>query len=130
MDFSTVDPIYPSKSGLYAFTRTATLARGQFVLKSLSDRPESVIAVVSHSGFLRTAVSQRHFANADYRIFEFEVTEGGDSGLNRLREIERTEENGGGMGWSYKGRAKIEEGDFPPQEAEQVGSEVVGEVPR
>ena len=76
-DFSAVDPLYPDKTtdvatNPYAFTRTAILARGQKCLEMLYARPEKVIAVVSHSGFLRAAICHRRFANADWRVFDFE----------------------------------------------------------
>lgn len=129
-DFSSVDPLYPDKTthlrtNPYAFTRKAILARGQACLKSLYARPEKVIAVVSHSGFLRTAVCNRQFFNADYRIFDFDlekmkkskdVGEGIDGeGLFYLKEWPETEEKGGGMGRSEKGIASIVDTDFPPE---------------
>ncbi|PSN65387.1 phosphoglycerate mutase-like protein [Corynespora cassiicola Philippines] len=129
-DFSSVDPLYPDKTthlrtNPYAFTRKAILARGQACLKSLYARPEKVIAVVSHSGFLRTAVCNRRFFNADYRIFDFDlekmkkskdVGEGIDGeGLFYLKEWPETEEKGGGMGRSEKGIAYIVDTDFPPE---------------
>ncbi|CAD0026456.1 unnamed protein product [Aureobasidium pullulans] len=93
IDYSTVDPLWPSKTGPYAFTRSATIARGQSCLRNLHSRKEKVIAVVSHSGFLRCAISLCKYANADYRIFDFAETskEGGDLELVEWKE---TEENG------------------------------------
>lgn len=69
IDFSSVDPTYPSKSAHtpYAFTRSAVVGRGQTCLKNLYNRKEKVIAVVSHSGFLRCAVS--HCKWVQYRTF-------------------------------------------------------------
>ena len=63
LDFSAVDPIYPDKSydTPYAFRRSTNLARGQSCLRKLHARPEQVIAVVSHSGFLRTTISKRRY---------------------------------------------------------------------
>ncbi|KAJ4347655.1 hypothetical protein N0V95_005228 [Ascochyta clinopodiicola] len=60
-DFSTVDLSFPDKkrdrsNNPYAFTQKAVLARGQTCLRALYQRSEKVIAVVSHAGFLRTAV--------------------------------------------------------------------------
>jgi hypothetical protein len=111
---------------MYAFTRPAVLARGQSVLKALHSRTEKVIAVVSHSAFLRTAVTSRRFANADYRIFEFEDE---STGHFRLREWEETSQKGGGMGWSVKGVHGILDGDFDDEE-DGVDGEAVGEVPK
>ena len=117
-DYTTVDPLWPFKTGPYAFTRSATIARGQSCLRSLHTRKEKVIAVVSHSGFLRCAISLCKYANADYRIFDFKNTaEGKDLELVEWKE---TEENGGGLGESEKGKAEIETSDFPKEKAEEV----------
>ncbi|TIA54297.1 phosphoglycerate mutase-like protein [Aureobasidium pullulans] len=125
IDYSTVDPLWPSKTGPYAFTRSATIARGQSCLRNLHSRKEKVIAVVSHSGFLRCAISLCKYANADYRIFDFAETskEGGDLELVEWKE---TEENGGGLGESEKGRAKVEESDFPAEEQVEEVKEQLG----
>ncbi|KAB2571557.1 Histidine phosphatase superfamily clade-1 [Lasiodiplodia theobromae] len=126
VDFQTVDPIYPEKvepaTNPYAFSRRAVVARGQTCLEWLHKRPEKVIVVVSHSGFLRCSVSQRRYANADYRVFDFEERKG--DGAYRLREWEITES--GGMGKSERGTAVITETDFPREE--QLG-EATQEVP-
>ncbi|KAF2499309.1 phosphoglycerate mutase-like protein [Lophium mytilinum] len=128
---STVDPLYPHKttpsSNPYAFTRLAVLARGQACLKALYSRKEKVIAVVSHSGFLRTAVSGRRYANADFRIFEFDEEamekEKGlgldGEGLFRLKEWKETEEKGGGMGKSEKGVFGVRKTDFPEETVDE-----------
>lgn len=137
LDFSAVDPSYPDKTSPnnpYAFTRRAVLARGQACLRWLHARPEKVIIVVSHSGFLRTAVSQRRYANADYRVFEFDddVIDGKGEKLLRLREWEQTESLGGGMGRSEKGVATVLPRDFPRDAAEDekvVENEATSEVP-
>jgi broad specificity phosphatase PhoE len=144
-DFSKVDPLYPDKTtnlhnNPYAFTGKAIFARGQTCLKALYSRPEKVIAVVSHSGFLRTAICNRRFFNADYRIFEFDEdamaesktnSEGVDGqGLFVLREWPETEEKGGGMGRSDKGVFKSEMGDFPPDvQPPEVEEEQTKELP-
>ncbi|CAD0082484.1 unnamed protein product [Aureobasidium vineae] len=125
-DYSTVDPLWPSKTGPYAFTRTATIARGQSCLRDLHSRKEKVIAVVSHSGFLRCAISLCKYANADYRIFEFKDTEQGDD--LELVEWKETERNGGGLGESEKGRAAIEDSDFPERRAEEVEQKLGGKT--
>lgn len=138
-DFSKVDPLYPDKtsslpSNPYAFTRRAILARGQACLQSLYSRSERVIAVVSHAGFLRAAVCNRRFANADWRIFEYDedemrkCNEGGD-GLNErvlylLKEWKETEERGGGMGRSEIGTFGPETVDFPVEVREEEAREV------
>jgi broad specificity phosphatase PhoE len=129
-DFSSVDPSYPDKTtdlstNPYAFTQKAILARGQTCLKALYARPEKVIAVVSHSGFLRTAVCNRMFFNADWRVFNYDEEamqqskargEGVDGqGVFVLKELEETEKNGGGMGRSDVGVFGINDDDFPPE---------------
>ncbi|KAF2142185.1 uncharacterized protein K452DRAFT_287404 [Aplosporella prunicola CBS 121167] len=140
VDFSDLDATYPEKrspkDNIYRFTRSAVVARGQSALASLYDRPEKVIIVVSHSGFLRCAVSGRRYANADYRVFEF--VEKYSRGQYELKERESTE-GSGGMGRSEKGVAGIVETDFPEEEAlngveeklgERTQKEAVAEVPK
>ncbi|KAK7527661.1 histidine phosphatase superfamily [Phyllosticta citriasiana] len=141
LDFSAVDPTYPNKtspspsSNPYGFTRRAVLARGQACLRWLHARPEKVIAVVSHSGFLRCAVSARRYANADYRVFEFDDDNADNvDGLIRVREWEQTEALGGGMGRSEKGVARVVPRDFPRDVAAAddevvVEGEATSEVP-
>ena len=119
-DFSGVDPLYPDKTSNletnpYAFTERAIVARGQTCLKDLYSRPEKVIAVVSHSGFLRTAVCNRQFFNADWRVFDYDEEEMEKQGKFVLREWEETEKKGGGMGRSDVGVFGIVDGDFPPE---------------
>ncbi|KAI5272219.1 hypothetical protein E4T47_04460 [Aureobasidium subglaciale] len=131
-DYSHVDPLWPSKTGPFAFTRTATVTRGQSCLHDLYSRKEKVIAVVSHAGFLRCAISLCKYSNADYRVFDFKESDG--KGDLELVEWEETERNGGGMGESEKGRARIEESDFPDEQIEEVekqlGEQVDGEAVR
>lgn len=113
-DYDSVDPIYPAKTGLYAYTQEAVLQRGVVARKWLKARSEKVIAVVTHAAFLRTSVAHARFANADYRIFKFPSEDDGDE----MVESESTEARGGGMGRSGKGRMEIEEGDFRNAEEE------------
>lgn len=141
-DFSAVDPLYPDKtsnlaSNPYAFTRKAIVARGQTCLKDLYSRPEKVIAVVTHSGFLRTAVCNRMFFNADWRVFDFDEEATQKQGRFVLKEWPETETKGGGMGRSDVGVFGIVETDFPPEldaaegdaRVEQVG-EANEQVPK
>lgn len=76
IDFETVDPVWPDKTSAkgqrYAFTRPAILSRGRRCLEDLVRRPEKLIFVVSHSGFLRDGVAGFWWSNADYRIFDME----------------------------------------------------------
>lgn len=129
-DFSSVDPSWPDKttnlaSNPYAFTQKAVLARGQTSLKALYSRPEKVIAVVTHSGFLRTAVCNRMFFNADYRVFTFDeeaMAKAEKEGQKKfiLKESEETEKKGGGMGRSDVGVFGIQKNDFPPEHLDEI----------
>lgn len=116
-DFSTVDPIYPDKSSpkgkRYAQDRSAVLNRAQFALRKLYDRPEELIIVVSHSAFMRLAVTGAQFANADYRIFDFKMRENEDDAFS-LIEWESTRSNGGGLGLSPKAQVELGSGNLPP----------------
>lgn len=117
VDYSTLDPVYPDKSTpagqKYAYNKKALLARGQSALRKLYDRPEKVIIVVSHSGFLRLCVSGCWYYNSDYRIFEFEEhLEDGEP--YRLKQSVETLENGGGLGLSIKHPVAL--GDGLPEE--------------
>ncbi|KAH6629771.1 histidine phosphatase superfamily [Boeremia exigua] len=132
-DFSGVDPLYPDKTtnlatNPYAFTQKAIVARGQTCLKDLYSRPEKVIAVVSHSGFLRTAVCERSFFNADWRVFDFDDVESQKQGKFVLKEWELTEKKGGGMGRSDVGVFGIVDGDFPPETEDVKTQPQLGEV--
>jgi hypothetical protein len=100
-DWSTVDPVFPAKTRLYAYTIPALTKRGIEVRKWLRERLEKVVAVVSHSGFLRCGVSNRKFAYADFRIFDFVEVDGQVN--PKLVEWELTESNGGGLGKSPRG---------------------------
>ncbi|KAI3322383.1 phosphoglycerate mutase-like protein [Xylariaceae sp. AK1471] len=103
IDYSTVDPVWPDKTSpagsQYHYTKTAIIARGQAALKKLYERPEKVIIVVSHSGFLRVGVTGCWFFNADYRIFDFAAMESPESQY-RLEQHASTKEKGGGLGLS------------------------------
>ena len=137
-DFSSVDPSFPDKTtggsrNPYAFTEKAIVERGQAALRELYNRKEKVIGVVSHSGFLRTAVCNRMFFNADWRVFEWDEEAMSKDGRCVLREREETEVKGGGMGRSDVGVFGIVEGDFPLEEEaakeEKVAGEATGEKP-
>jgi len=126
-DWSSVDPEFPTKTGLYAFTKDSLIQRGIAARKWLRDRPEKVIAVVSHSGFLRAGVSYRQYFNADFRIFEFG---GGDDEIGgKLIEWELTEKKGGGLGKSWQGVWPMKKGDYPEDSAEKAHGEAVSENP-
>lgn len=108
LDFAGVDPVFPDKTSpvgaRYRYQRAALVARAQAALAELHARPERVVVVVSHSAFLRQAVTGDHWANADYRIYDFVEraagAEGADAGPYRLRQSALTKGTGG-MGRSY-----------------------------
>ena len=110
---------YPEKTGIYAFTPPAVLARGEACLAWLKARPEKVIAVVSHSGFLRVGIANRGFANGDYRVFDF--VDGDELKASRSREmddrpglLERDITRGkGGLKTSWEGRQGVESQVWP-----------------
>lgn len=132
IDFSTLDPIFPKKEGPYAYTESAITTRAADFLSWARARPEKVIVVVSHAGFLRIGLVHRHFMNADYRVFSFKdddaiAAEGVEEGLVEWEEtstaIEReyvdrvTKENktgplSGGMKKSWPGYAPTNPEDF------------------
>jgi broad specificity phosphatase PhoE len=118
VDFRHVDPVYPDKTTeagrKYAYNRRAIVERGQSVVRELRDR-EGTVVVVSHSGFMRTAVTGRWFFNADYRVFEFDHAHAhADGNVNGLKQWEITER--GGMGRSRIERVVI--GEEIPDEDE------------
>jgi hypothetical protein len=123
VDLSSVDPVYPDKmtpaGAHYAYNKKALLGRAQAALSRLYDRPEKVIIVVSHSGFMRLCVSGCWFYNADYRIFEFEDRDSAADGAYRLKQSAETKEKGGGLGWSLK-VAVVLGSDLPDEEPSKV----------
>lgn len=125
-DWSEVDPVFPAKTGLYEYSKRGLTERGIAARRWLRDRPEKVIAVVSHSGFLRVGVSYKRYENADFRIFDF--AEGGEEVGGRLVEWDLTEARGGGLGKSGRETFTLGPGDFPPEKEEAVG-EVTSEKP-
>ncbi|KAI1306150.1 phosphoglycerate mutase-like protein [Xylaria venustula] len=110
IDYSAVDPVWPDKTSPagyeYHYTKTAILARGQAALQKLYGRPEKVIVVVSHSGFLRAGVTGSWFFNADYRVFDFAAM-GSAGSPYQLEQHSYTEENGGGLGLSRRERVLL-----------------------
>ncbi|KAF2671321.1 hypothetical protein BT63DRAFT_213703 [Microthyrium microscopicum] len=66
------DAYYPSKlaPSPYEGTRAVSDARITSFLTWLRGRPEKVVIVVAHAGLL-AAMTESHFMNTDYRIFNF-----------------------------------------------------------
>ena len=118
LSFSTVFPEYPAKTGRWAFSDAAIIQRGKDCRQWLKNRAEKVIAIVSHSGFLRVGVSHINYENADYRVFNF-----ANDGSDVLVEWQLTRDNNGGMGRS--GNKPI--GHCAVTESEKGPGEVVEE---
>lgn len=126
-NFDTVFSEYPAKTGRWEFTEQAIRQRGIDSLRWLKKRPEKVIVVVSHSGFLRVGISPSKWSNADYRVFDFE--EEGD------QVVQWKLTNGGGMGRSPRGLVHPKPSDFEVIDytdstvTPQTGGEPVAEIP-
>ncbi|KAI2613519.1 phosphoglycerate mutase-like protein [Hypoxylon fragiforme] len=76
-DFSSLDPIYPQKTGMYKNSEEAFQTRASFARRWLSERNEDCIIVVTHSGFLKRVVKGPKFRNVEYRTYEL-VEESGE----------------------------------------------------
>ncbi|KAH8594508.1 histidine phosphatase superfamily [Bisporella sp. PMI_857] len=113
-DWSQVDTVWPRKEGLYAYSRDGLTQRGIACRKWLR-KQEGVVAVVSHSGFLRVGVSYKKYENADYRIFSFAPDDVDAELGGRLVEWELTEKNGGGLGKSPHGTFLMKPQDYGEQ---------------
>ncbi|KAK0386673.1 hypothetical protein NLU13_6508 [Sarocladium strictum] len=102
VDFSTVDSVWPDKTSPagrpYAYTRESILARGQRGLAKLYNRPEKLVFVISHSGFLRLGVVGWWFFNSDYRIFQLSL---GPLGV-AVEQDESTLTGGLGLSWETR----------------------------
>uniref|UniRef100_A0A0B7KGD0 Phosphoglycerate mutase n=1 Tax=Bionectria ochroleuca TaxID=29856 RepID=A0A0B7KGD0_BIOOC len=113
VDYGSLDPVYPDKTSAeatrYAHTRSSILSRGKRGLADLYSRPEKIIFVVSHSGFLRVGVVGWWFANADYRLFDFVAEKGGEGQFDLIQDETTL---AGGLGLSRTSRATLGE-DLP-----------------
>ncbi|KPA44301.1 phosphoglycerate mutase [Fusarium langsethiae] len=118
VNFSTVDAVWPDKKSpagrRYAYTKKSILARGRLALEDLQKRPEKLIFVVSHAGFLRLGVVGYWFFNSDYRVFDFDTERGADGELKIIQQ-ERT--LSGGLGLSWKDPVALG-GDLPEGDPE------------
>lgn len=110
VDFSRVDPVWPDKTSgraaRYGCTRSAVVERGRLCLEALHSRPEKLVFVVSHAGFLRTGVVGHWFMNGDYRIFDF--AQGASDGRRVLRQDASTV--AGGLGLSLEESVPLGDG--------------------
>ncbi|ESU08130.1 hypothetical protein FGSG_02665 [Fusarium graminearum PH-1] len=118
VNFSTVDPVWPDKKSSagrhYAHTKQSILARGKRALEDLHKRPEKLIFVVSHAGFLRLGVVGYWFYNSDYRVFDFETERNADGGL---RVVQQKRTLTGGLGLSWEDPVALG-GDLPEEDPE------------
>lgn len=105
VSFASVDPIWPDKTSdsarRYAHARASILARGRLCLETLYNRPETVVFVVSHSGFLRDGVVGSCFFNADYRIYNFTDDAVDEAGTLVVRQDDSTAAGGMGLSWTH-----------------------------
>ncbi|KAH8754957.1 histidine phosphatase superfamily [Hyaloscypha finlandica] len=113
IDYARLDAIYPDKTSnsaaAYRYNKQAIVARAQMALEDLYIRPEHVIIIVSHSGFLRQGVTGCWFDNADYRVFDFE--EKADHKHYLLKQWDYTKTGGRNLSWE----GLIEIGDDLPE---------------
>lgn len=121
VDFGRLDPVWPDKTSpqarRYAHSRAAILARGADALDAIRRRPEDIVFVVSHSGFLRSGVAGWWFFNADYRIFRFGASDAANPQQTLTPGTKLCQDDStlaGGMGLSHT---------FPVE----LGSELPGE---
>ncbi|OAA39081.1 Histidine phosphatase superfamily, clade-1 [Metarhizium rileyi] len=109
--YKHLDPVWPDKvspaATRYAHSRSAIIERGRLCLEDLYNRPEKLVFVVSHSGFLRLGCVGWWFFNSDYRIFHFEEGIGRD-GRRVVRQDESTTQ--GGLGLSCTRRVPLGDG--------------------
>ncbi len=118
LDFSSVFPAYPSKTGRWAPSQDAVAQRASDCRRWLRGRSETVIAVVSHSAFLEFGVSSAQYANADFRLFDF-----AEDGSDCLVEWDLTQSRGGAMGRSPKEKKRVRASDIPRAELVNVAGE-------
>ncbi|KAK5994925.1 putative phosphatase SPAC5H10.03 [Cladobotryum mycophilum] len=115
VDFAAAGLVWPDKTSpsaeTYACTRGSVLRRGRRCLEKLHRRPEELIFVFSHSGFLRLGVTGWWFFNSDYRIFRFDDDGNRDAwrhlvGEERVRpglqQHEDTITGGLGLSWTHR----------------------------
>ncbi|KAI0896922.1 phosphoglycerate mutase-like protein [Annulohypoxylon nitens] len=75
LDFSTLDPIYPQKTGLYESSEDAYQKRGDVAKRWLYDRPERCVIVVTHAGFIRRLVKGPKYDNLEFHTYNLVETQ-------------------------------------------------------
>ncbi|PHH85778.1 hypothetical protein CDD83_11186 [Cordyceps sp. RAO-2017] len=107
------------------------MARGAAALAALRRRPERLVFVVSHSGFLRLAVAGRWFFNADWRLFRFAVAEADVVDRRLLLQghvLEQDESTlAGGLGLSWTDAVEIGS-EMEEDDDDDQGSEAAAEA--
>lgn len=88
LDFSQLDPVYPSKTGLYDPSEEALLKRASVAREWLFQRKEKFVIVVTHSGFLRRVVDGARYKNMEYRTYDFAERESPEDTL-QLIEVDQ-----------------------------------------
>ncbi|KAK9773541.1 putative Phosphoglycerate mutase [Seiridium cardinale] len=89
LDFSQLDPVYPTKTGLYDPSEEALLHRAKIAREWLYHRSEKHVIVMTHSGFIRrVAPDGTKYANAEYRTYDF-AQEDEKDGPRQFKLIER-----------------------------------------
>ncbi|KAI1172823.1 histidine phosphatase superfamily [Nemania sp. FL0916] len=69
-DFSTLDAVYPQKTGIYGPHEDTIRKRAALARQWLSEQTDKCIIVVTHSGFLNRVVSGPRYKNVEYRTYE------------------------------------------------------------
>lgn len=109
LDFSPLPHDWNSKEGPWAPTPEALRARATRVRSMLRERPERLILVVGHGGFLAELIpEEKSYANTEWRVYAFH---GGDwdEGAVMSRVGEGEEEAALGMGHATKEPGKAVE---------------------
>ncbi|KAI0107541.1 histidine phosphatase superfamily [Nemania sp. FL0031] len=88
-DFSQLDPVYPQKTGLYGPSEETIRERAAVVRQWLSEQPDKVIIVVTHSGFLNRVVQGPRYRNVEYRAYNIEKSDAGEVTLVELPEMSK-----------------------------------------
>ncbi|KAI0136545.1 hypothetical protein BJ170DRAFT_677417 [Xylariales sp. AK1849] len=89
LNFSSLDPLYPAKTGVYDPSEEALLKRATFARQWLFFRPEKYIIVMTHSGFLKRVVEGPKYENVEYRTYDFVDEDKVSTRTFKLVEVEQ-----------------------------------------
>ncbi len=102
LDFSPLPTDWNSKEGLWAPTPEALRERAKRVRRRLRERPERLILVIGHGGFLAELIPEEmSYANTEWRMYAFHGGEW-DEGATMSRIREGEEDAALGMGHATK----------------------------